>query len=209
MKMKTLPYLFVGLLTLSCCDDDKQLLVEYPNEGGETTVDSLPVDTLVADSVPADTLPPDSLPSDSVVEEGAVNDSVAADSLHTDSVSVPPGESPETEPDSVLDGWVSKDFIGLGWREVHYGVEGGCDTFMTRCDNWWICNILIDGKLQNKKNIEDPDFETDYGWLSLKREGRRLVVSIEKNHTGVERTFEVALQLGDLFNTVVGTQSAR
>lgn len=207
--MKTLHYLFVLLLTLSCCDDDKQLLVEYPNEGGETTVDSLPNDTLLADSFPADTLPPDSLPSDSVVDEGLVNDSVAADSLHTDSVSVPPGELPDTEPDSVLDGWVSKDFIGLGWKELHYGVEGGCDTFMTQCDNWWICNIILDGKLQNKKNIEDPDFETDYGWLSLKREGRRLVVSVEKNHSGVERTFEVALQLGNLFNTVVGTQSAR
>lgn len=103
--------------------------------------------------------------------------------------------------------------INLSPSNVTLPADGGMQTCTTADGvNWVINNIDVDGKmyyttLQEKNEcIDTGTFEKTYEWLTVKRDGNKLIVTTEPNKTGKERTFNIQLTAGDTGATLKGTQ---
>lgn len=103
--------------------------------------------------------------------------------------------------------------INLSPTSVTMPAGGGTQTCTTdEGVNWVINNIDVDGNiycttLQEKNEcIDTGTFENTYEWLTVKRDGNKLIVTTEPNTTGKERTFNIQLTAGDTGATLKGTQ---
>ena len=105
--------------------------------------------------------------------------------------------------------------IELEPNDITMPAEGGTQTCTTAEGvNWVVNNIDVDGNmyyttLQEKNEcIDTGTFEKTYEWLTVKREGNKLIVTAEPNTTGKERTFNIQLTAGDAGATLKGKQEA-
>ena len=109
-------------------------------------------------------------------------------------------------------GWIP-DVIQLNPKEVVAGAEGGTLRATTE-SFWWINYIRVDDfvyhttKEESELCFEEMIFEKTVEWLTVKREQNDVVLTLEANRTGRERTFEVDLQEGDCFCLLKGRQLA-
>ena len=105
------------------------------------------------------------------------------------------------------------DIIQLNPKEVVAGAEGGTLRATTE-SFWWINYIRVDDfvyhttKEESELCCEEMIFEKTVGWLTVKREQNDIVLMLEANQTGRERTFEVDLQEEDCFCLLKGIQLA-
>ncbi len=105
--------------------------------------------------------------------------------------------------------------INLSPTSVTMPAGGGTQTCTTdEGVNWVINDITVDGNiycttLQEKNEcIDTGTFENTYEWLTVKRDGNKLIVTTEPNTTGKERTFNIQLTAGNTGATLKGTQPA-
>lgn len=105
--------------------------------------------------------------------------------------------------------------INLSPSNVTLPADGGTQTCTTdESVNWTIDYVKIDETQYNSTLQEKEEcgkthvFNKTYEWLTVKREGNKLIVTAEPNNTGKERTFEVYLFGGDTFSILHGTQEA-
>lgn len=105
--------------------------------------------------------------------------------------------------------------INLSPTSVTLPAGGGTQTCTTdEGVNWVINDITVDGNiycttLQEKNEcIDTGTFENTYEWLTVKRDGNKLIVTTEPNTTGKERTFNIQLTAGNTGATLRGTQPA-
>ena len=103
--------------------------------------------------------------------------------------------------------------INLSPTSVTLPAGGGTQTCTTdEGVNWVINDITVDGNiycttLQEKNEcIDTGTFENTYEWLTVKRDGNKLIVTTEPNTTGKERTFNIQLTAGNTGATLKGTQ---
>lgn len=103
--------------------------------------------------------------------------------------------------------------INLSPTSVTMPAGGGTQTCTTdEGVNWVINDITVDGNiycttLQEKNEcIDTGTFENTYEWLTVKRDGNKLIVTTEPNTTGKERTFNIQLTAGNAGDTLKGTQ---
>lgn len=108
------------------------------------------------------------------------------------------------------------DNIKLKPREVTFTAEGGTKMCTTDKDSkWTINNIRTDDEsfvlslAEREKCRDERKFEKTCGWLTVKRDGDNLYVTVEPNGTGQERKFSVTLTAGDTGNYLSGTQNAK
>jgi len=111
-----------------------------------------------------------------------------------------------------VEGW-SPDIIHLNPKEVVAGAEGGTLRATTE-SFWWIDRIKVDDAVYYSTEEEDHlcaekmIFEKTVEWLTVKREQNDVVLTLEANRTGRERTFEVRLGEGDFYCLLTGIQLA-
>ena len=111
-----------------------------------------------------------------------------------------------------LEGWWP-DIIQLNPKEVVAGAEGGTLRATTE-SFWWIDCIKVDETVYYSTEEEDhlcfaeKIFEKTVEWLTVKREQNDVVLTLEANRTGRERTFEVRLGEGDFYCLLTGIQLA-
>ena len=109
-------------------------------------------------------------------------------------------------------GWIP-DVIQLNPKEVVAGAEGGTLRATTE-SFWWINYIRVDDfvyhttKEESELCFEEMIFEKTVEWLTVKREQNDVVLTLEANRTGRERTFEVRLGEGDFYCFLTGIQLA-
>ncbi len=109
-------------------------------------------------------------------------------------------------------GWGS-DVIQLNPKEVVAGAEGGTLRATTE-SFWWIDSIKVDETVyystreENHLCFAEKIFEKTVEWLTVKREQNDVVLTLEANRTGRERTFEVRLGEGDFYCLLTGIQLA-
>ena len=109
-------------------------------------------------------------------------------------------------------GWIP-DVIQLNPKEVVAGAEGGILRATTE-SFWWIDCIKVDETVYYSTEEEDhlcfaeKIFEKTVEWLTVKREQNDVVLTLEANRTGRERTFEVRLGEGDFYCLLTGIQLA-
>ena len=98
-------------------------------------------------------------------------------------------------------------------KEVVAGAEGGTLRATTE-SFWWINSIKVDETVyystreENHLCFAEKIFEKTVEWLTVKREQNDVVLTLEANRTGRERTFEVRLGEGDFYCFLTGIQLA-
>ena len=136
------------------------------------------------------------------------------------------GSQSEGDDSEPLDG-IWEDCIHMSQEEGVFGADGVTFTINTAEDSyWWFQDIyLFDNYSNLKSNKEDyrytpgtsaeehelchrKDFEKSLEWLSVKRDGQKLNVTLAPNKTGVTRYFNLVLESGDYFGWYRGCQAA-
>ena len=111
-----------------------------------------------------------------------------------------------------LEGWWP-DIIQLNPKEVVADAEGGTLRATTE-SFWWIDRIKVDDAVYYSTEEEDHlcaekmIFEKTVEWLTVKREQNDVVLTLEANRTGRERTFEVWLGEMNYYCCLNGIQLA-
>ena len=111
-----------------------------------------------------------------------------------------------------LEGWWP-DIIQLNPKEVVAGAEGGTLRATTE-SFWWINSIKVDETVyystreENHLCFAEKIFEKTVEWLTVKREQNDVVLTLEANRTGRERTFEVWLGEMNYYCCLNGIQLA-
>ena len=109
-------------------------------------------------------------------------------------------------------GWIP-DVIQLNPKEVVAGAEGGTLRATTE-SFWWINSIKVDETVyystreENHLCFKEMIFEKTVEWLTVKREQNDVVLTLEANRTGRERTFEVWLGEMNYYCCLNGIQLA-
>ena len=109
-------------------------------------------------------------------------------------------------------GWIP-DVIQLNPKEVVAGAEGGTLRATTE-SFWWINSIKVDETVyystreENHLCFKEMIFEKTVEWLTVKREQNDVVLTLEANRTGQERTFEVWLGEMNYYCCLNGIQLA-
>lgn len=106
------------------------------------------------------------------------------------------------------------DNIQLSPKEMHFTAGGGTLSATTQSDSWSVGSIKTDGEyttisVEERMACEENGvFEKTADWLTVKRSGRELHVTAAPNTTGKERTFQITVSHGNVYNYLLGTQAA-
>ena len=105
--------------------------------------------------------------------------------------------------------------INLSPSNVTLPAGGGTQTCTTDEEAKWTIDYVKIDETQYNSTLQEKEecgrthvFNKTYEWLTVKREGNKVIVTAEPNNTGRERTFEVYLFGGDTFSILRGTQEA-
>lgn len=104
------------------------------------------------------------------------------------------------------------DNIKLSQKEAKLEAAGGSVQIYTEGTWWWIDVIDLNGVYEYNFNGQDsslPDFkyETE-AYKVVKSESSKLLISMERNNSGVTRTLTIGLQAGNYFDSIRITQAA-
>ncbi len=119
----------------------------------------------------------------------------------------------EGAPDDPFNEKVIVDIIKLKPESVYISAKGGTIRATTE-EFWWICDITLDSVTYNSTQEEYQNcyelkmFEKTIEWLTVKREDNDIILTVEPNTSGKERTFSVNLGNGDYYSRLEGIQSA-
>lgn len=90
---------------------------------------------------------------------------------------------------------------------------GGTQTCTTDEEAKWTIDYVKIDETQYNSTLQEKEecgrthvFNKTYEWLTVKREGSKLIVTAEPNTTGKERTFNIQLTAGNTGDTLKGTQ---
>lgn len=115
--------------------------------------------------------------------------------------------------DEMLDG-VWDDVIQANPKELTVKAEGETVRVTTK-SYWWICTIEAEDEVYHATPEEnrlcsgdEMRFEKRVGWLTVNRDGNDVVISVDANDTGRDRTFGVTLGEGDYYCKITGVQQA-
>lgn len=105
--------------------------------------------------------------------------------------------------------------INLSPTSVTLPADGGTQICTTDEEAKWTIDYVKIDEMQYNSTLQEKEecgrthvFNKTYEWLTVKREGNKVIVTAEPNTTGKERTFEVFLFGGDTFSILRGTQEA-
>lgn len=79
---------------------------------------------------------------------------------------------------------------------------------------WWICTIEAGDNVYHATSEEyrqcsdEKNFSKTVDWLTVKRDNNDVIVTVDANKTGKERTFGITLGEGDYYCPIKGTQKA-
>lgn len=113
--------------------------------------------------------------------------------------------------DEVMEGMWS-DVIKPSPRDVVIGSEGG-NVCVTTENLWWIYEIEIDSvpyvssPTELEECAENGVFDKTIEWLTVKRDGKNVFLTIEPNTTDKVRNFKITLGSGDYYCSLNGIQS--
>lgn len=112
-------------------------------------------------------------------------------------------------------GWTTggaTNYINLNPKEMKFGKDGGQSIATTEGPNWGIGVITIDENYTTIENSEymkcytEGIFDKTISWLTVRRDGLNLIITVAPNDTGKERKFCVSLSHYDEFQRLNGLQ---
>ena len=112
-----------------------------------------------------------------------------------------------SQSDMLIGSW--DDDVQLEPEEVFVGREGGTVRATTKHDWWWFNAVWL-GEDYYPFTPEEKyceDFDKTVEWLRVRKDGCDLVLTLEPNGTGEERTFKVGMASGDFYFYLNGTQA--
>ncbi|WP_170154658.1 BACON domain-containing protein [Mangrovibacterium diazotrophicum] len=105
------------------------------------------------------------------------------------------------------------DIIKLSTKEVSLAATGGSATITTEGESWWVYGASLDDDIYYYDAVEldlsSAPYTLDEDQFSIERSDlTTIVVSMDANTTGAERTLIVYLEAGDYFDSIKVTQAA-
>lgn len=113
------------------------------------------------------------------------------------------------------EGWLTgepTDYIKLNPKEMRFGKDGGQSVATTEFPDWGIGVITIDEdytiikEAEYTKCFSEGVFDKTISWLTVRRDGLNLIITVAPNDTGKERKFCVSLSHYDEFQRLNGIQ---
>jgi hypothetical protein len=109
----------------------------------------------------------------------------------------------------IIDGkW--DDNIKLSQKTAAFSSESNSITITTENDSWWLGEIVLNKVLVDLSKVDklSKNFIVTNSEFQVERKnGKTIIITMNKNTTSAERVLSIGLQNGDYFDTINVTQS--
>ncbi|OXA91667.1 fimbrial biogenesis chaperone [Flavobacterium hercynium] len=102
------------------------------------------------------------------------------------------------------------DNIKLSQKEVTFDSESNTVTISTKDGRWWLNQVAINQELIDISKVDAiaKDFTITNAEFQIERkEGKQIIITMNKNTTGADRRLIVGVQNGNYYDGIVVNQS--